>query len=505
MKKLFALLLCLLMVVAVVIGCAESGIPKETGDGTKAPGTQGTSGQESEPAETLVKDDLPAKMDFDGMTIRTAYRDGQINFFPGEDEGEIVATAVYNANMAVEERLNITRTWDPINDSILTMTIIKSIMTGDDMYDYVPVDQFYGSEYCAQGMYMDLSDLPYVDYEKPWYYKEYMESLSLGEGTIFYVSGDVYPITSAWTSAIFWNKTLYSDVIDTDMLSLYKLVDEGGWTYDKYNQMVRQAYLDLDKNGEKSAGDRFGTINSNHGCEHMSFSMGFTITEKNDLGYYDVILDTEKNHDITELIRAHYYDNEGFYLYSDAVEGAEFIVDKFANDECLFAQQFFCQLMSETIRNMRSEFGVVPLPKYDENQKDYIGTIHNSAFLLGVPVNVNTEKIEAIGALIEAQGSENYRSVRPVFFEDALKSKYNRDEENAAYTNKMIDLICSNYRIDFAYVYSNACNDLGRIIHSAIEEGVSLSQVYAARESQIQQGLTDLFESFEEYKSENMT
>lgn len=500
MKKLLALFLCLLMAATVVIGCSENKKPGGETGGTGDSGAQTSGGPGSVTSKNPNEDDLPADLDYKGMAIRTAYREDKGAFFTGENNAEVVDVAVYKANEAVNTRLNIKREWTAIADEVLTDTITKSIMTHEGLYDYVPVDQFFGSQYCATGAYTDISSLPHVDYEKPWYYKEYMDALSLGKGAVFFVAGDIYPIITTWTSAIFWNKTLYSELIDTDMLSLYKLVDSGGWTFDKYNEMCLKAYLDLDKDGKKSAGDRFGTTNSTYGSDHMAFSMGFAITEKNDNGFYDIVVDSERNSNIFDKILA-FYTSEGFYHFSPGDEGATYPLDKFANDECLFAQQFLLYALQEPFRSMRSEYGIIPLPKYDENQKNYIGTVHNAAFFVAVPTDVKTEKLDAIGAVIEAQSSENYRTVKPAIYEQALKIKFNRDDENAEYTNKMIDLIRNNYRIDFAYVYGNACGDLGRIMANSLTSGSNLSQYYAERADQYRAGLNDLFESFEKYKN----
>ena len=214
MKKLLTLSLCLLLLVSIIVGCqtGNTTTPGQT-DGTKPNVTVGTNGDTQEPDETLVPDDLPADLDFDSTTIRVTYRENQLDYFVGDNEsGELVSEAIYRANSLVEERLNITREWKPLADNILTREIIKSILSGDDQFDIVSVDQYYGTEYCAQGLYMDLSTAPYIDYEKPWYYAEYMDSLSLGEGTIFYICGDIFPVDMMWTSAIFWNKTVYGDV-----------------------------------------------------------------------------------------------------------------------------------------------------------------------------------------------------------------------------------------------------------------------------------------------------
>ena len=492
MKKLLALFLCLLMVASVVIGCSGEKTPggESKDSGSKDSGTSGTE----------LKDDLPADLDFNNMTIKTAYREDQLRYFRGDDNAEIVDVSLYKATQVVDERLKVKREWTPIADAVLTDTITKSIMSSEGLYDYIPVDQFFGSQYCATGTYLDISNLPYVDYDKPWYYSEYMDTLSIGNGTKFFIAGDIYPILTIWTTAVFWNKTLYGDLIDPDMLSLYKLVDAGGWTFEKYNEMCRAAYLDLDKDGQKSAGDRFGTSQSTYDADHMAFGKGFKITEKNDQGYYDIVVNSEKNDNIIEKIRTFYF-SEGMYHYSPNDDGGKYPHTKFANDEALFAQQAFICALEEPFRSMRSEYGIVPLPKYDETQKNYIGTVHNAAFFVAVPSDVKTDKLKAIGAVIEAQGSENYRNVRPVIYEQALKIKFNRDDENAEYTSKMIDLIRSNYRIDFAYVYGNACGDLGRIVAYTVTSGSSLSQYYAEHEAQFTQGLKDLFESFEKYKS----
>lgn len=120
---------------------------------------------------------------------------------------------------------------------MLTSKIVESILSDEPYYDYVSIDQFFGTSYCSEGLYMDLSSLPYIDYSEPWYYSAYMETLSIGKGTRFFIAGDVYPIISSWTQATFWNKTVYGDSVSTDMTSLYKLVEDGGWTFDEMQKM----------------------------------------------------------------------------------------------------------------------------------------------------------------------------------------------------------------------------------------------------------------------------
>lgn len=492
MKKLIVSLLCVLLLGSVVIGCTTD--PGTNPAVTTDSQTQSTG--ETTGIDTSIKDGVPADLKFDGVSIVTSYREDRGEYWVGESGGDIMSEALYNANLAVEERLGITREFVPLLDAELTNKIVESIMSDDPYYDYVSIDQFYGTNYCSEGLYMDLSSLPYIDYSEPWYYSEYMDTLSIGKGTQFFIAGDIYPIISAWTQATFWNKTVYGDSISTDMMSMYKLVEDGNWTFAKMQEMCTTVYSDLDTDQVKSAGDRFGAINSIYGADHLAYAMGMQLTSKNEEGYYDLVVDTEKNNDIVTRINDFFNNNEGFFMWTATLD-AHFTDIKFAADQLLFYQSGFINIFGEDIRNMKSEFGVIPYPKYDETQKDYIATVHNSAFFVAIPSNTPSDKLNAIAATIEAQGYQNWKDYRPVYFEEALKVKFNRDDENADKVGEMIDLIRNSLSVDFAYIYSNNCQDLGRIAANSIETRRTLIQNFESRKDKVQAGLDNLFDAFE--------
>jgi len=498
MKKLIVSLLCVVLLGSVVIGCAEN-----TNTNNPAGTTDGVTQTESITTEldTSIKDGVPAGLTFDGLSIVTSYREDRGEYFIGDAEGDIMSAALYKANMIVDERLDISREFVPLLDEELTDKLVASILSEEAYYDYISVDQYYGTNYCSEGLYMDMSSLPYIDYSSPWYYSEYMETLSIGKGTRFFIAGDIYPIISAWTQATFWNKTLYAEVISEDMTSLYKMVNDGDWTFAKMQEMCTAVYSDLDKDNAVSSGDRFGAVNSIYGADHLAFAMGLQLTERNEDGFYDLVVDTEKNNDIVEKIREFFNNNVGFQLWGPAL-GDKYTDEKFAADELLFYQSGFINALGDIIRGMKSEYGVIPYPKYDETQDDYIATVHNSAFFVAIPINAPTNKLEAVAATIEAQGYQNWLDYTPVFFEEALKVKFNRDEDNADSVSAMIDLIRESLAVDFAYIYSQNCHDLGRIAASCIESRRTLTQNFNSRITFIQDGLDNLFEAFESIGSE---
>ena len=193
MKRLFALLLCLLMVSAVIVSCKGSSGGSED---TTAASTEGTTtgdttteGTESLPPQTTELSDGLDGVTFDGTTINVPYRTEMQIWYEGAEEGNVVYQSIYNANLAVEDRLQVKRNFIPLADAVLTSTITNSIMSDLNEYDYVSVDQYYGAHHVAAGVYADLSDAEYLDFTKPWYYQDYMSACNLGKDCVFLIAG----------------------------------------------------------------------------------------------------------------------------------------------------------------------------------------------------------------------------------------------------------------------------------------------------------------------------
>jgi len=96
---------------------------------------------------------------------------------------------------------------------------------------------------------------------------------------------------------------------------------------------------------------------------------------------------------------------------------------------------------------MEVDFGIIPYPKLDEYQDSYYTFVDAHSSLMAVPVMVG--EIEKVGAIIEALSYESYKTVRPAYYDVALKSKFARDDES----EKMLDIIFSGIVYDFDYVF----------------------------------------------------
>ena len=116
------------------------------------------------------------------------------------------------------------------------------------------------------------------------------------------------------------------------------------------------------------------------------------------------------------------------------------LTNMFKNNKGLFMDMTFFYIPA--LRDMETDFGIIPYPKWDENQENYLTRVEG-AELFGVPITA--ENLERTGAIIEAMACESMNEVIPVYYDLSLKTKVTRDEESA----KMLDIIFANRVFDW--------------------------------------------------------
>ena len=94
---------------------------------------------------------------------------------------------------------------------------------------------------------------------------------------------------------------------------------------------------------------------------------------------------------------------------------------------------------------MSDPYGILPVPKYDANQKEYL------SFVNGATPFVMVAKTEAdadfVGTILEAMSTFNYDRVTPMLFQVATKLQAAQDPESSA----MVDYIVRNRIWDLGY------------------------------------------------------
>ena len=117
---------------------------------------------------------------------------------------------------------------------------------------------------------------------------------------------------------------------------------------------------------------------------------------------------------------------------------------------------------AQAYRDMEADYGFLPYPKLDENQKAYHSLVADNALIGSVPYT--SGNLDKMGAVLEVLSSETYRTVMPAWYETSLKIKYSRDNVAA----QIIDIIHDSVTTNFIYAYSNPLNGTGQIMRGMV-------------------------------------
>lgn len=108
----------------------------------------------------------------------------------------------------------------------------------------------------------------------------------------------------------------------------------------------------------------------------------------------------------------------------------------------------------DEVTNMRAsdaDFGILPIPKYEEAQDKYYSMV--SRYITGlpsIPITLTGEKLDEVGLVLEALSAESYYTLIPEYIETSLKTKNSRDAESA----DMLDIIINNRVFDPMHIYN---------------------------------------------------
>jgi hypothetical protein len=109
---------------------------------------------------------------------------------------------------------------------------------------------------------------------------------------------------------------------------------------------------------------------------------------------------------------------------------------------------------------MEDDFGILPLPKYNETQERYYSDVNSyTGAMLGVPKSATDPERTSI--ILEALAAESRYTLFPVYYDLTLQRKYTRDEESAA----MLDIIFTTtvYDSGAAYNFASIWNTMSDI------------------------------------------
>ncbi|MBQ7347641.1 MAG: hypothetical protein IJW55_06755 [Clostridia bacterium] len=500
MKRLTSIFCMLLLVILLLTAVACNKEKPDTGNNESQ-----TSPRDEETVEDNpnARADLPDGLNFDGatFTICSLVQEAASEEFSASLTGSLIDEAVFTRNDNLEYKFNcyieVDETVGDTNTNTMYQKVEKLIQDGGADYHVFTTAGYKMTALAINGLLADITEMDAINLGKDYYSQGYNDALSFGESQ-YLVTGPMSMAYYRYMLVCLFNRTLFDQYGIDDP---YAAVLDQQWTMEYVATLLEDFYSDLDGDG-RDAEDLYGLYGwvgpySSQMDGFMS-ACNLRVLAKDDSNTYKIDINADLFADnIDRCLRLLY--NNGAYVSTD-IGSNEAVMGKFASGEA--GMMFYRLYVVETndmvvLGKTGLGYGLLPIPKASETQKDYVSYVQDQCFLFGFSRTLinDSDKLQNMGLFFEAYASESYAVVRPAYYETALSSRYLGDPESV----KMLDIISSNTFVDPVNVYFNTAftfttgdlreiwgsgeNTIGSLIGGRLESGLLQQEVDALNDA----------------------
>lgn len=480
-KRLISLLLCCATFIGAMAGMTACGNNEENPPAQTQ--STGTSEIITE-IETEEEIDPFEGVNYDGRTF-SIYTSTNVastgmsnsNFLiegTNTTDGGLVNDAVLERNVTVSEKLGVTLDFTQINIDYTQVKddISKYVLAGDHEFDLVINDLFPFANLSIEGNFYNILEPDCVfDFEKDYWYDDYMEDLRLIDGYQYLLAGDFFIDLIRSAHCLLYNKDIYTEYYKSNPDEVYDWVLNYEWTYEKLNQMITDVYEDTNMNNTRDKGDMYGFLV----FEYWGCSIPFTVSGNPTFINRDAedgmpvvaLLEDNRAADLTKAMTALFQNDCASVSMTPETELLSAFVD---GQALVVGYQRLGSLENPTLRGMEGDIGIVPYPMLYAADKRYVTSTHDTSELGAIMATA--KDLEFTTTVIEVLNRETSRLLMPKYYEEALQIQYVDDSVAAS----MIDIIHDNFGNSFALAYNDA---FGSVILNAFTSAVETEREFS--------------------------
>lgn len=480
MKRLITAILLAALLLVSCGSASESTMSADTDNNNNDMSTDDTV------SDTELTDGIP-DIDLNGTEFTIVYSADQLGeswpYDAETENGDLLNDSVYARNKAMLDRFNVSVVFHNVGGTggEVSGALINQVNAGDSAYGLGIAHTFSNvSNMVSNGYAANFKSLPYIDISKPWWNATVGSNLEICGILPIGISDLVY----SYADVIFVNNDLISNF---SLESPYDLTFDGRWTWTKLAEMAKAAAADLDGNGTYDQNDRYGftfpgeTVSL---ASRMIHSNGLMLAES-DGGVIKLLAPSDRLQDVAERYYDLLYTGNQTYIGSKTDKLTS--VQLFNNGSALFMHQTTLQLPS--MRETEVNFGVVPLPKYDEAQENYSSMLSSQVLLIPV---MDSASLELSGMMTEALSYESYKRIIPAVYDSIFENKYLRDSTSyEMYQQIRESLVC-----DMNWNYGNG-NKITYVITNVVvgSKSTDVTSYLAAETPKVEAEFEALFEA----------
>ena len=504
--RLLTLLLACLMLVMTVVACDDE--------------PDGPVGSEAVVDEFGREgDDLPA-LNYQNDEISVLnWNTFHLEFDIEQITSDNVSNALYDRNSEIERRLNVSLKFTTEDGDVKHMKqFVEAVDTvkrgGTHEFDIIASYSRTEGMLAIQGYLVDLKkiDGSMINLAKPYWPDNVISTVSIAD-SMYFISGDISPNVLYQMQVLYFNKTMLNTYWNNHAMekNFAGVKDENGkeevspaaqmiyewaysnnanigtWTLDKLIMLTSgspdgngNVYQD-DGDGVKDYEDTFGFNSTAYQIDSFYTGSNLRLIEHvaKDAGVLKVSDDYGSFKTVNLVSKlGDWYKNS--YAYADDNPGDTGNWYKpFENGKSMFVA---CRAESAAgLQKKDWDYGVMPVPKYDEKQANYYTCMGNPFSLYGIFTDLDNRGDRAatliqMTAILECWASETYRLVTPEVFEVNMQLKY----ADTQYETDMFEIVRSSVVFDLGRIFANDMMYMSELPSRAAVYGASWASTYGA-------------------------
>ncbi|MBQ8213786.1 MAG: hypothetical protein IJZ80_07230 [Clostridia bacterium] len=358
------------------------------------------------------------------------------HFVVDDIDGTTLNEAAFSRTQYVNEVYNCNLTFWEGNPDLL---INDCIMGGTHDFDLVyPHPTSSIVKMMTSNYFANLLECDTLRLDEKWWNQSHIDTYSVNNKLFLAVSD--YSITGQGITGILYNKKLYKDAGFNE--NLYQIVKDGNWTMERLHTMVKQFGGDTNGDTVIDEKDTFGLAFQGGYAAACMYAMDQYIfdysgeeiklaVEQESISriaqkLYSLLWESDQRVYIENCVNAGWPTSNLWKIYSE--------------NRALF-MTFDVGGMFPMLSNLPEKPGYLPLPKFDDAQKDY--NVFCASGFFAIPNCA--EDIEKSGLVLDALSYLSYVDMRPAFFERILGGRMSDHPEdyemlNFLHSKKVYDL-----------------------------------------------------------------
>ena len=476
-KRIFSICLCFALLVSsvLVMGCSgNQGVDADTTETVAVTYAEG---------DTYVAPDVDyGGKDFDVFTwAEEAEREWVLELTP---ELSKVDSETYYHLSTVEQELNlnfVTHTEKGNYDYRGDFVSKLAVLSGDDGIDLVCQYSLTASVGAQQGLYANLLELDYIKWDAEYWSKNLKETNTVND-KMFWCTGDM---TASVLRRMFLFVFNYSMAEDYQMGNLYDIVKDGKWTLETVKTLTANVYSDDNNNKKRDKGDTFGFVGT-HNTTYDAFQYGCDLycIVTNNMGELEVNpeLYGDRGVAVTDKIKDFFHNNgDGCYVEDGGNQYGSW-TKPIEEEKAVFSLYTANDIITSLVTT-EVNYGILPIPKYDEEQETYHTCLAMPHSLFSVPLIAPDPDVSA--AVLESMAHNGYVSLSPKVFE-ALQYRYAKRVEDV----EMLTILRDG--IIFEPGRSLDTINIFALVRAVVRDNISITQKYAESKKMYETGIEEV-------------